>query len=146
MRFKEFYLEFSALLNYFQSIAILFARLVVAYGFYRPASMKWADLDATAIWFTKLNIPFAYFSTLLTASIETMGIALLSLGLFTRFISIPLMVILTVAIMTVHINNGFSVDNNGYEIPLYYLIFLAIFTTHGAGKFSIDNIIFGKDR
>jgi len=146
MRLKEFYLELSALLNYFQSLALFFARVVVAYGFYKPASMKWADIDATALWFEQLGIPFAYFSTLLTASIEIIGVVLLFLGLFTRFISIPLIVILFVAIGTVHIHNGFSIADNGFEIPLYYILFLTIFASIGAGKFSIDHILFGKDK
>jgi putative oxidoreductase len=146
MPLKEFYLELSALLNYFQSLALFFARVAVAYGFYKPASMKWADIDATAIWFSKLGIPFAYFFTLLTASFEIIGVVLLSFGLFTRFISVPLIVILSVAIGTVHLNNGFSVASNGFEIPLYYIIFLTIFASIGAGKFSIDHILFGKDK
>jgi len=63
---------------------------------------------------------------------------LLLLGFFTRFIAIPTMIIMLVAIFTVHIQNGFSVGNNGFEIPLYYFLFLSILATHGAGKFSID--------
>ena len=49
-----------------------------------------------------------------------------------------------VAIMTVHIGNGFSADNNGFEIPLYYLLFLLIFFSQGAGRFSLDHLFFDK--
>lgn len=146
MRFNEFYLELSALLNYFKPLALLFARVTVAYGFYTPALMKISDINATALWFTKLGIPFGYFSAVLTASFETIGVVLLSIGLFTRIISIPLIAILIVAIFTVHIHNGFSVGDNGFEIPLYYILFLLIFASYGAGKFSLDYMIFSKDR
>ena len=146
MRFKEFYLELSALLDHFQSLALLFARLVVAYGFYEPALMKWANFETTAHWFSELGIPFAMFATFLTASFEIIGMILLALGLFTRFISLPLIIILLVAIFTVHIGHGFSVANNGFEIPLYYLLFLVFFTSKGAGKFSLDQLIFGKEK
>lgn len=146
MYFKKFYLEFTALFNHLQSLALLFARLVLAYGFANPALMKWANFDATVAWFRELGIPLAYGATFLVASLEIIGVFLLTLGLFTRLISIPLMIILIVAIMTVHLSNGFSVANNGFEIPLYYLLFLSVFATHGAGRFSLDAFLFEKKR
>ena len=146
MRFKEFYLEFSALLKHFQSLALLFARLILAYGFYEPALMKWINFNTTVAWFNELGIPFAYLATFVTASFEIIGVLLLTLGLFTRFISLPLMVILMVAIVTVHLSNGFASANNGFEIPLYYLLFLGVLATHGAGKFSLDKLMFNKEQ
>ena len=145
MNFKEFYLELSVLLDHFQSLALLFARLAVAYGFYQPALLKWSNFDNTVAWFAELGIPFAPLTTFLTASFEIVGVVLLSLGLFTRFISIPLMVILVGAIVTVHIGHGFSAGDNGFEIPLYYFLFLAFFASRGAGKFSLDRVIFGRE-
>jgi len=144
--FREFYLELSVLLNYFKSLVLLFARLVVAYGFYNPALLKWINFDTTVEWFNTLGIPFAYGATFLVASIEIIGVALLSLGLFTRIIAFPLIFIMLVAIITVHIGNGFSVVNNGFEIPLYYIFFLSIFASYGAGRFSIDNLISNKEK
>jgi putative oxidoreductase len=58
----------------------------------------------------------------------------------------PLMVVMFVATLTVHLSNGFSVANNGFEIPLYYFLFLSILASHGAGKFSLDFLIFGKEK
>ncbi|CAA6814728.1 MAG: Membrane protein, distant similarity to thiosulphate:quinone oxidoreductase DoxD [uncultured Sulfurovum sp.] len=142
MNFKEFHLELSALLNHFQSLALLFARLLIAYGFLQPALLKWSYFDATSIWFGEVGIPFASLATFAVASFEVVGIVLLALGLFTRYISIPLMVIMMVAIFTVHLDNGFSTANNGFEIPLYYLLFLSFFAVRGAGKFSLDNALF----
>jgi len=75
-----------------------------------------------------------------------LGVVLLTLGLFTRLISIPLMVVMVVAITTVHLSHGFSAGNNGFEIPLYYLLFLALFASLGAGKFSLDHILFGEEQ
>jgi len=138
MNLKESYLEFTALSNYFKSFSLLLVRIVLAYGFYNPALIKWSNIDATVDWFASLGIPFPLLSTLITASFEVMAVVLLLLGFFTRFISIPLMVIMMVAILTVHLHNGFSVGDNGFEIPLYYFLFLSILTTQGAGKFSLD--------
>ena len=146
MRLKDFYLELSVLLNYFQSLSLLFARLVLAYGFYEPALTKWRNFETTAEWFGSLGIPFAPFMTLLTASVEIIGVLLLVLGLFTRIITVPLMIVMVIAVLTVHLSNGFSVANNGFEVPLYYFLFLSILASHGAGEFSLDRVIFGKGK
>ncbi len=141
---KDIYLEYSRLSEYFKSLSLLIARLLVAYGFYEPAMMKWQDMNSVAEWFGSMGIPFPTLNAYMAASTEITGVVLLTLGLFTRFISIPLIVIMIVAIVTVHIGNGFSAGNNGFEIPLYYMSFLLIFFSHGAGKFSLDRLIFGE--
>jgi len=56
------------------------------------------------------------------------------------------MVVMVVAIMTVHLAHGFSAGDNGFEIPLYYMLFLAIFASFGAGKFSLDHLLFGEEQ
>jgi len=145
MYIKNIYLEFSRLSEYLQSFSLFLARVVVAYGFYEPAMMKWSDINSVAEWFGSMGIPFATLNAYMAASTEITGVVLLTLGLFTRFISIPLIVVMIVAIVTVHLHNGFSAGDNGYEIPLYYMIFLLIFLSHGAGKISLDNLIF-KDK
>jgi len=144
MKLFQFYHEFSRLSEYTHSLALVLARFAVAYGFYEPAMMKWNDITAVASWFDSMGIPFATVNAYLSASMETAGVVLLILGLFTRFISIPLMIIMIVAILTVHLHNGFSAGDNGFEIPLYYLLFLLIFFAQGAGRFSLDHLLFDK--
>ncbi len=145
MMLKKSYLEFARLGEYFKSPSLLLARLAVAYGFYEPAIMKWKNIDSVSEWFTSLGIPFPTLNTYIAATTEITGVVLLTLGLFTRIISIPLIVVMIVAITTVHLDNGFSAGNNGFEIPLYYMIFLLIFLSFGAGKFSLDRKIFGEN-
>jgi len=145
MYFKEGYREFSRLMEYVQNFSLLIARVVVAYGFYIPSEIKWADPDAIASWFASMGIPFPLFTTYLVSVFETLGIILLTLGLFTRLISLPLIIIMITAIFTVHIGNGFSAVDSGIEIPLYYMLFLFVFLTHGAGKLSLDQLFFGKE-
>jgi len=144
MSIKKVYLEFSRLGEYLQSISLLFARLLVAYGFYEPAMMKWSDMKSVAEWFGSMGIPFPTLNAYMTASTEIAGVVLLTLGFLTRLISIPLIIVMIVAIVTVHLHNGFSAGENGFEIPLYYMAFLLIFFSHGAGRFSLDRLIFGE--
>ena len=129
-----------------QNIALLLARLTLAYGFFGPAMQKWSDISSVASWFGTLGIPFPTLNAYLAASTELLGVVLLTLGLFTRLISLPLMVVMIVAITTVHLMHGFSAGDNGFEIPLYYMLFLAIFASFGAGKFSLDHLFFGEEQ
>lgn len=134
-----------AITDNLRSIALLFARLTLAYGFYAPAMNKFSNIDGVASWFGTLGIPFPTLNAYMAAGTELLGVVLLSLGLFTRLISIPLIVVMLVAIFTVHFQHGFSAGDNGFEIPLYYLLFLLLFLSHGAGKISIDNFLFKKE-
>jgi putative oxidoreductase len=125
--------------------SLLFLRLILAYGFYEPAKSKWSDMDATAMWFANdLQMPFPTLNAYIAASTEALGVALLVLGLCVRFISLPLMVVMVVAIITVHLASGFASGDNGYEIPLYYLLMLFVLVTHGGGKYGIDGILAAK--
>lgn len=143
---KDIYPITKDLLNNGQSISLLFARLTVAYGFFGPAMNKWSDITSVAKWFGTLGIPLPALSAYLAAGTELLGVVLLTLGLFTRLISLPLIVVMVVAITTVHLAHGFSSGDNGFEIPLYYMLFLAIFASFGAGKFSLDHLLFGEEQ
>ena len=134
------------ILNHGQSVSLLFARLTIAYGFYEPAMQKWSDITSVAGWFGTLGIPFPTLNAYLAASTELLGVVLLTLGLFTRLISIPLIVVMIVAITTVHLSHGFAASDNGFEIPLYYLLFLSLFASLGAGKLSLDHLLFGEEQ
>jgi putative oxidoreductase len=128
-----------------QSASLLFLRLILAYGFYGPATMKWSDISSVAEWFGSMGYPLPTLQAYLAASTEALGVLLLTLGLATRLISIPLIIVMIVAIVTVHLPHGFSSGDNGFEIPLYYMVMLFVLVTHGAGKFSVDNFI-NKDK
>jgi len=128
-----------------RDLSLFFARLVIAYGFFEPAIQKWSDIRSIADWFASMSIPFPLVNAYLAAGTEMLGVVLLSLGLFTRIISIPLIIVMLVAIFTVHYSHGFSAGDNGFEIPLYYMLFLSFFASFGAGKFSLDYLLFGED-
>lgn len=62
--------------------------------------------DSTVQWFASLGIPFPAFNGFLAGWTEILGAILLALGLGTRWISIPLIGTMVVAIVTVHWQNG----------------------------------------
>lgn len=141
MKISEIYSRYESFVSKLKDIPLLFMRLILAYGFYEPAKMKWSHINSVIEWFGSLGIPAPAFNAYLSASTEVIGIVLLVLGLGTRVISIPLIVVLLVAIKTVHWVHGFEAGQNGYEIPLYYIIMLIALITFGSGRFSVDRLI-----
>ncbi|CAA6803483.1 MAG: DoxX family protein [uncultured Sulfurovum sp.] len=140
--FKNFLGELSVLFSYPKHLMILAVRLMLAYGFSKPALLKLSDITATAKWFESISIPFYTFLAYVVSMLETLGIVLLILGLFTRQIAFLLACVMVGAIFFVHLTHGFSVANNGIEIPLYYLLFLFVLASYGGGKYSFDNFLF----
>ena len=122
-------------------MALLAIRLALAYGFYEPAKNKLSDIQAIGSWFESMNLRFPLLQAYLATYTEIAGVILLTLGLATRFISIPLMITMLVAIKIVHWENGFAGADNGFEIPLYYLLMLFCLFTKGAGKASLDYLL-----
>lgn len=73
-------------------------------------NLKNADVSNTAAWFGNtewgLGLPFPEELAWLAAGTEAIGAVLLLIGLATRWISIPLMATMLVAIFSVHWKNG----------------------------------------
>ncbi len=124
-----------------KDIPPLLFRLVLAYGFYGPATMKLKNFNGIVEWFTGMGMPLPKLNALLATGTETAGFILIFLGLATRIISIPLMVVMVVAITTVHMGNGFEAGNNGFEIPIYYMLMLFSLLITGPGRISLDSLV-----
>jgi len=122
-------------------LPLLLLRLILAYGFFGPAKMKWSNMDGIINWFSQMGMPMPALNAYLAASTEALGVILLFLGLGTRIITIPLMFVMFVAIKTVHWQHGFAAGDNGFEIPLYYMLMLLTLFIMGPGKISIDSLI-----
>ena len=124
-----------------QKLILLATRLVLAYGFFQPARMKWQHFDAIVSWFSGLGIPLPRWSAYLATGTETLGIVALVLGIGIAWISGPLIFTLLVAIVTVHWGNGFDAGSNGFEIPLYYMLMIGILASFGPGSLSLESWI-----
>src|SRR5262245_14512938 len=116
----------------------LIFRLLLAYGFYEPAINKVQHFEDTVGWFRDtLHIPYPELNTYMSVGTECTGIVLLTLGLATRIISVPMIVVMLVAISTVHWKNGFACGNSGFEVPFYYICMLFSLIVGGAGRISL---------
>lgn len=139
---EDLYWTYVRLLSKLRDIPLLLLRFVLAYGFLEPALMKLKNFDNIVTWFSDtLHIPFPELNAYLATSTETLGVVLLTLGLGTRLIAVPLMVVMFVAITTVHWEHGFTCGKNGFEVPFYYLLMLLVLLVYGAGRMSVDYLI-----
>lgn len=141
MNLSKIYVNSTTALRKSRDLPLLFMRFVLAYGFFVPAKMKWQDITGIGDWFRDMGIPAPLFNAYLAAGTEAVGVVLLILGLGTRVITIALIVLLIIAIKTVHWNHGFEAGNNGFEIPLYYIIMLLTLFVYGAGELSIEGLL-----
>ena len=100
-------------LENFSSLAQLGLRLILAFGFYTAAMNHWSNMAGTVYYFDQvLGIPMPAFNAYLATLTEFAGALLLTLGLFTRYISIPLIITMLVAILTAHWGNGYVAFEN----------------------------------
>jgi len=107
-------------LKYLDGLAPLALRLYLVPVFWMAGTQKIAGMEATIEWFGSpeggLGLPFPGLLAYLAAYTEAIGALLLLLGLATRWISIPLMITMLVAIFAVHWGNGWAaIANSGAE-------------------------------
>jgi putative oxidoreductase len=122
-------------------IPALLARLFVGYFFMETGWGKIHNLDSFAMRFAQWGIPHPAFNAALSAYTELLGGALTILGLGMRFVSIPMIVNMAVAILSVKLKNVSGLDDFAeLDEPLYALMFVWLFFS-GAGWLSIDGLL-----
>jgi len=93
-------------------LAPLALRLYLAPVFWYAGTNKLAHFEDTAAWFGNpdwgLGLPFPTLLAGLATGAEVLGAVLLVIGLGVRWISVPLMVTMVVAAVTVHWHNGWQ--------------------------------------
>jgi len=97
-------------------------------------------LEATGQFFaTKLGLPASM--ALVTGLIEFFGGLLLAVGLATRVAAGLIAGMMAVAVLQVHLANGFFWTSMGYEYPLMWGILALTYVVRGGGRMSLDAVI-----
>ena len=119
---KDLFTKLYALLNISRAVdflAPLALRLYLAPIFWMAGTSKLSSMDTTIQWFGNpdwgLGLPFPTLLAWLAALTEAGGAVLLLLGLAVRWISIPLMVTMLVAAVSVHWQNGWLAIAEGSQ-------------------------------
>lgn len=107
-------------LRHLDGLAPLALRLYLVPVFWMAGTQKISGIDSTIEWFGNpdwgLGLPFPELLAYMAAYTEAIGAILLLVGLATRWISIPLMVTMLVAIFAVHWDSGWAaIADSGSE-------------------------------
>lgn len=128
-------------------------RLIVGYGFMEHGYAKLArGTDSFAAILHALGVPAPHLMAWLSILTELLGGLAVLAGAFVTLASVPMAILLLVAIFTVHLPNGFSsikliavtaagpqFGPVGYEVNLLYLACLAALVLGGSGPFALDS-------
>ena len=97
-------------------------------------------LEATGQFFaSKLGLPASF--ALLAGLIECVGGLMLALGFATRAVAVLVFGVMAVAVVSVHLPNGFFWTSGGYEYPLLWAVVALSYALRGGGRFSLDYLI-----
>jgi putative oxidoreductase len=143
--------------TYSINLSLLIARLVLAFVVGAHGVQKlfgWFGgfgFDGTMEFFTNtIGLPTVLGFLLIVT--ETLGMIALALGLFGRFFSAAVMVIMLGAIVTLHGPNGFYMNWNGlpqgegYEFHILAIGLALPVLILGSGDYSIDKFIFKRQK
>lgn len=127
----------------FDFIALLAIRLYLLPVLYEGAQSKVLGFSNTVAWFAAshaqggLDLPFPTLLAFLATSTEVAGLILIALGLFTRLIAIPMIVVMSVASMMVHWSHGWlAIASNNMESAQRMSSFIHWLSTNFPGRYN----------
>jgi putative oxidoreductase len=124
--------------KYLMEIAPLLTRLIVGFVFMNSGSGKFMNLDRAAEFFASLGIPFPHLMAPFVATVESLAGTLIFLGLGARVAAVPLIGVMTVAIITAKREEIESV-RSFFGLPEFlYIALLLWLMAQGAGRVSLD--------
>jgi putative oxidoreductase len=123
-----------------ESVALLAARLTVGVLFVSTGWGKVHNLGKVIEYFGELHIPMPAFNALLASYTELLGGMLLVVGLASRLAALPLMVTMTVALITAKADEIHGLPDLFGEIEWTYFALLFVIVVFGPGKISLDTI------
>ncbi len=133
-------------------------RLIVGFGFVQHGYAKLSrGADGFIAILHAMGVPFADLLGWATIIVEIVGGLLVLAGAFVPVAAVAMIVVLLVAILTVHLPNGFSsiklvsydaagahFGQPGYETDLLYIAGLLALCVGGAGPLSVDGYLKGR--
>ena len=136
---------FSWLCSWFQSPLLLLIRIIWGCLFIVAGWGKLNNMGNVIEFFTSLDIPYPVFSAWLVAFTETIGGALILIGLWARLAALPLVITMCTALATDNreaIMNAFgNFSDVMHAEPFTYLFAMLVIFAFGPGCFSLDWIL-----
>jgi putative oxidoreductase len=129
------------------ALALLGLRLAVGLAFVAHGAQKLfgafggQGIDGTAGMFDQIGLRPGKLHAWSAGAAEFFGGLLIALGLVTPFAAAALIAVMTAAVLTVHLPNGFFNTAKGYEYNLVMVAAAFALAGIGAGEWSLDNAL-----
>ncbi|AML56699.1 HvfX family Cu-binding RiPP maturation protein [Serratia rubidaea] len=124
-------------------VPLLLIRLYLLPVIFEGAHSKVLGFSNTVAWFATptaeggLGMPFPWLLAFLATSTEVVGLVCIALGLFTRIIAIPMMVVMSVASLMVHWSHGWlAIASNDMESAQRMTAFLQWLMQNFPGRYN----------
>ncbi len=124
--------------------SLLLVRLAVGLIFFTQGILKYIDSNMGVTRFTRIGFPHPYFTAHFVGTFEILCGLLLLMGLWTRLVSIPLLIVITTAIATTKVpelfraNQGFWYMVSDARTDFAMLCCLIFLISVGGGSLSLD--------
>jgi len=130
-----------------ERLAVLILRLFLGFAFMMHGSQKLlgafggGGVSGVAGMLGKLGIEPSLIWAWVVSITEFVGGVCLFFGFLTRFWAAGLVIDMAVAVVKVHLVNGFFVGKNGVELPLTFGVIALVIVLTGPGSLSMDRAI-----
>lgn len=124
--------------------SILLVRIGVGLIFFTQGILKYIDPNMGVARFTRIGFPHPYFTAHFVGTFEVLCGLLLLLGLWTRLVSIPLLIVIMTAIATTKVpelfraNQGFWYMVSDARTDFAMFCCLVFLISLGGGRWSLD--------
>ena len=98
-------------------------------------------LKGTAVFFEQVGIRPGRPMALLAGLAEFVGGILVAVGFLTPLAAVALIAVMVVAVLAVHLKNGFFAQDGGYEFNLALAGMALTLLLAGAGALSLDSVL-----
>ena len=126
-------------------VPLTLIRVYLFFVFWYAGTGKIDNFDKFSGYLGTLGLPIPDILSWMIILIEAGGAALLLVGLFVRWMSLPLLIVMFFAGYLVHYQNGWAHEANGIEFAATYSLMILTLLCFGGGKFlSLDYWVSSK--
>ena len=126
-------------------VPLTLIRVYLFFVFWYAGIGKIDNFDKFSGYLGTLGVPLPDILSWMVILTEAGGAALLLVGLFVRWMSVPLLIVMFFAGYLVHYQNGWAHEANGIEFAAIYSLMILTLLCFGGGKYlSLDYWVSSK--